>query len=353
MAVFDNFPYTNFHELNLDWVIQKVKEMETEFQELKDFVDTAALIEDIQTNQNGTWTSALDADGIAKIPAAGPTTSGTITENEVSALAPVQGVTSPQNGVWSSIVDIYGNAVIPEASGSTEGVISEDQVESLAAAAAPVQNVQTWQDGGWSDAVDATGVAKIQQANGSDRFGIIKIYDDAHIDEEPYMHIYHATDNEAVPVLNEYLQLAEEVLPTGVVTPGTYGTHPTTVSTQHKMPIVTVDTTGRVVNIQETSIDTIQCTSASIAAGLTSYSMSLTSSVLPLVYKNWFYVLGFVKDENYTKGDKYNALVPGTDFTYSWIKQTDDTLTLSIYLTNALSTTAYFRIVGRYAGTSM
>lgn len=26
MALFENFPYTNFHELNLDWVIQKIKE---------------------------------------------------------------------------------------------------------------------------------------------------------------------------------------------------------------------------------------------------------------------------------------------------------------------------------------
>lgn len=28
MPLFNNFPYTNFHELNLDWVIRKVKELE-------------------------------------------------------------------------------------------------------------------------------------------------------------------------------------------------------------------------------------------------------------------------------------------------------------------------------------
>ena len=28
MAMFENFPYTNLHELNLDWIIQRIKEME-------------------------------------------------------------------------------------------------------------------------------------------------------------------------------------------------------------------------------------------------------------------------------------------------------------------------------------
>ncbi len=27
MALFDNFPWTNVHELNLDWVIKKLKEI--------------------------------------------------------------------------------------------------------------------------------------------------------------------------------------------------------------------------------------------------------------------------------------------------------------------------------------
>lgn len=27
MPVFENFPYTNFHELNLDWILNKVQEL--------------------------------------------------------------------------------------------------------------------------------------------------------------------------------------------------------------------------------------------------------------------------------------------------------------------------------------
>ena len=33
MALFNNFPWTNFHELNLDWIVQRVKEIEAAFPE--------------------------------------------------------------------------------------------------------------------------------------------------------------------------------------------------------------------------------------------------------------------------------------------------------------------------------
>lgn len=34
MAVFENFPYTNVHELNLDWVIKQVKENNIKIEDL-------------------------------------------------------------------------------------------------------------------------------------------------------------------------------------------------------------------------------------------------------------------------------------------------------------------------------
>ena len=33
MGVFDHFPYTNFHELNLDWILQVLKYIETTMDE--------------------------------------------------------------------------------------------------------------------------------------------------------------------------------------------------------------------------------------------------------------------------------------------------------------------------------
>lgn len=34
MGLFEQFPYTNFHELNLDWVIQKVQDFDAELQNI-------------------------------------------------------------------------------------------------------------------------------------------------------------------------------------------------------------------------------------------------------------------------------------------------------------------------------
>lgn len=37
---FENFPYTNFHDLNLNWVIARVKEMYEYVQNIGDTIDT-------------------------------------------------------------------------------------------------------------------------------------------------------------------------------------------------------------------------------------------------------------------------------------------------------------------------
>lgn len=36
MGIFNNYPYTDFHEMNLDWVIKTLKEIDTRIDELKD-----------------------------------------------------------------------------------------------------------------------------------------------------------------------------------------------------------------------------------------------------------------------------------------------------------------------------
>ena len=41
MAVFENFPYTNVHELNLNWIIKEVKEYITKYETLEDFVNSS------------------------------------------------------------------------------------------------------------------------------------------------------------------------------------------------------------------------------------------------------------------------------------------------------------------------
>lgn len=36
MGAFEQFPYTNFHELNLDWIIEKIKEFKNEIDNIDD-----------------------------------------------------------------------------------------------------------------------------------------------------------------------------------------------------------------------------------------------------------------------------------------------------------------------------
>lgn len=38
--LFEQFPYTNFHEINLDWLLKRVKDMEKEFEDYKASVTT-------------------------------------------------------------------------------------------------------------------------------------------------------------------------------------------------------------------------------------------------------------------------------------------------------------------------
>ena len=40
MAFYDKFPYTNFQELNLDWIISKVKEIQTDIDEINAWKET-------------------------------------------------------------------------------------------------------------------------------------------------------------------------------------------------------------------------------------------------------------------------------------------------------------------------
>lgn len=39
MAIFDNFPYTNVHEMNYDWIIKTVKELGVDVEKLADVVN--------------------------------------------------------------------------------------------------------------------------------------------------------------------------------------------------------------------------------------------------------------------------------------------------------------------------
>ena len=54
MGIFERLPYTNFHELNVNWILKKIKNMQTEIDDLKDRVsaleDQTAQAAEIQSN---------------------------------------------------------------------------------------------------------------------------------------------------------------------------------------------------------------------------------------------------------------------------------------------------------------
>lgn len=49
MALYDNFPYTNFHELNLDWIVKTVKQIADEWNNLSGDIQATAVESDVVT----------------------------------------------------------------------------------------------------------------------------------------------------------------------------------------------------------------------------------------------------------------------------------------------------------------
>lgn len=45
MGVFEQFPYTNFHDLNLDWIIKKVKDLDNKVNDDLDQIITDRVTE--------------------------------------------------------------------------------------------------------------------------------------------------------------------------------------------------------------------------------------------------------------------------------------------------------------------
>lgn len=49
MALYENFPYTNFHELNLDWIVRTVKQIAEEWNNLSGDIQATAVESDVAT----------------------------------------------------------------------------------------------------------------------------------------------------------------------------------------------------------------------------------------------------------------------------------------------------------------
>lgn len=74
MSVFEEFPYTNFHELNLDWILKKIKELEktlTDLTPASDLLKEYEKIDNITNNRKlstiGDFTGSLAGNSINMI----------------------------------------------------------------------------------------------------------------------------------------------------------------------------------------------------------------------------------------------------------------------------------------------
>ena len=52
MGFFDNFPYTNFHRLNLDWVVSEIKKFREQYEHIQEQIDAGVLILDNKTAED-------------------------------------------------------------------------------------------------------------------------------------------------------------------------------------------------------------------------------------------------------------------------------------------------------------
>lgn len=139
MALYDNFPYTNFHELNLSWIVDEVKRIATEWDNLSGDIQAVAVDSDVATvsvtgslqegltfnfglPRGAAGTDGTDGNGIASayLDPSTYTLTLTFTDGTTYTTPSIRGEQGPEGPVGPSI-DIKGtvatNSDLP-ASGS-------------------------------------------------------------------------------------------------------------------------------------------------------------------------------------------------------------------------------------------
>jgi len=113
MALYDNFPYTNFHEMNLDWVIKSMKELETEWESFNaDVTASAQTGETAAASVTGDLRSGLNFDF-------------TLPKGDTGATGP-QGPQGPRgnDNVYTGQADLVSGSLIVQT--DTRDFVSDD-----------------------------------------------------------------------------------------------------------------------------------------------------------------------------------------------------------------------------------
>lgn len=337
MPTFENFPYTNFHEMNQDWIISKVKELEQQVDDFKALLETGP-ITDVRTLENGVRVSIKNGSGIADIPAASDTTAGAVTlDNTSDDVLRISGAETFE-------VPILDN-----------GMIAQEQlpVQPLEpATSANFGGVKVGATTNYLNVTDATATYQVPRMNSGEvassvlptanatRYGAVILNSDPGVTGVTRIVGQSATDVAKV----ENGKILADVIPDSGVTNNTYGTV-STYNSYAMIPTFTVGADGRITNAFQSAIAYLKTLTTTITAGNGTANVYCNSSAKPSTTTDVYYeVFGFtpVLVNGVTR---YRKLVEGVDYTTDFHPDTNN---IRILLTEVMTTTAYFRIYGNF-----
>ena len=333
MSIFENFPYTNFHEMNLDYILKRVKELEGEVADLTALLESGPVV-DVKAKVNGTYTSIKDASGNVDLPVADHTHVGGLlydssTFNEANMIG-LKG-----NDGWEKIPTLDGNDLIdPAYLPPTVDVLMND-------------------NGAWTSIVDGNGDAKIAKATPA-IFGTVKVESSNDLSARK-MKIYADGQYDALPTLDVNDQIDASAIPDSGVTAGTYGSAFGSTDISFYIPYdVTIGSDGRITLARQQNFPVQRMDYAVIAAGASTNSIYFNNAGIP-----WYNTATWLNVNCYEltttgKGDPMFApLVHGTDYTYNITHPTSGTGAVSVTLTATKSNPVYMIVNGCYGRSGM
>ena len=300
MAIFENFPYTNFHEMNLDYILKRVKELEGEVADLTALLESGPVV-DVKANVNGSWVSQKDASGNVNLPAGNHNTIGGL-KYESTSDTEEPFIALNNGGGWEKVPALDAN----------------DKID--ASLLPPTVDVLMNDNGAWVSVVDGNGDAKIAKAT-PDLFGTVKVESSNDL-SAPKMKIHADGQYDALPTLDANDQIDASAIPDTAVTAGTYGqVNPGATGYQMNTPCFTVGADGRITNAQQ-RVDRIYRTAhGTIAAGASTTSLYFNLSNGPWYNNGSGFNVDLFEVTTTGKGDPMLVpLVLGTDYNYNIVK---------------------------------
>lgn len=265
MALFENFPYTNFHDMNMDWLLKKVKELGAQVAEFEALLENGP-VADVKTQVSGTYTTIKDSDGIALLPGASATTAGVVT------------------------MDVSDHSV---------------RIAGTEAVDVPVLT---------AGKIDASQLPPTVEPATADTFGTVKLASSGST-----VTVTGGAGAVQAAALDANGDIGADTIPASGATAGTYAATPSYADCRrNELESVTVGADGRITNIQQNPYSIMRSDIASIAAGGLSTTIQFDLNAnYPWYNNDCFANVNAYEYGPNAKGTYYlAALVHGTDYTY-------------------------------------